>query len=1601
MLYVLGGLLGLLVIVIILLQIPAIQTKITQKVASNFAEQWGTVVSIGKVNIRFFETASLEDIYIEDQVGDTLLWAGHLKADIGAFALLDSRLELDEIALENAYVNLYRHKDSTKFNYEFIADSFASDSAAADTTSSSFAFDLSQVRLENVRLRYADDSSSMNLNVRAPYLLADLETLGLEEQFVKVTNVDIRDLQGSFRQIQAAASTAEDTLSPAPEAAQALDSAFLNPSGFRVAVENFDVKNTRFHFQTSRLSEEGTLNFENLDLRNVNIGINDFYLGGDTMRVSVEQLAAIEQNSGFVLENFAMDLALEMPMVSATLHEVITPRTRITDEIRLEQLSLRPGADMLANMQLSANLNGAILSMQDAAYFTPMLDTLPKLRGLTLELDLEAQVQDNQADISPIRIRTQDGGLNFLATANATGLNNLETVRFDVQVQELSTTMNYLEQFSFISDLPPATQQAGRIHLIAQAKGTPQNVDVVARLRSGVGLMETNMLYRAPTSNRFILAGNISATDFDMRPFVGDSVGLGKLSMNSTVRIDGKGSQIDVEKFSLMVRELEYQSYTYEGLAAEGYFIDSTLNVVAAYEDPYLNFDLLLKSDLKDSLPLVTAELNLDKLNMYRLNLSPDSIIVSTSMIAEVRGQDPDAIEGIVSIRDTELIRGAESWTMDSLIMTSTKEPNGRRAVKLVSDFASAELSGRYLFKDLQTALDQCATYYCSAYKPTGDMVDYAQEIRLDINMWDEPVIAKAFLPQLELLHPMTITAELRDSERAFDLDMDAPGISWADSIVIRQLNIDAKTVDRVLTFDIDADNIRLGTMADIPSFSFDGEWAQDSLDFALGLAPETDSTHLALGGAMRFYGDTLALDLERTDLAVKGLKYDLANDAVIRYAEDYLYIRNLALGNGQQLLAINTQQESSVDPQLLAQIEQFQIGDFMEIFGFAGYGLAATLDGSVTVTQPMNMTALEADLMVQNLMVDSLAVGDMSIEIDKVSNDGRLNTNIALEGPGNDLRINGFFNMEDSTNAISLDIDINSLKLEPWEPFVSEFMTDVKGSLQGNVDIAGSINRPQIDGRIDFTENSAFRLAMTGARYTLQDDAVVIDNKAIRLDTFTLTDSLNQQMVVDGQVAHNFFTDYRLDLTVKSKDFMAVNKARDLDAPFYGELFVTTDMTIRGPLEGIIVGGDIRIGDKTDFAMVIQTEEAKAGTASYVNFVNTNAFLANDTITYSHRADTVTDVAATSYFTLNTTLHVPEAAEFTVVVDPNTGDFLEVQGTADLQVNMAPNGDINLQGVFEVTEGRYRLSFIEVIQKSFHLREGSTIDFNGDPLEAEMNLTAIYTTEASRLPLAGRYLQEGTSEYAAAKQKEPVNVLLNMTGTLESPSFSFDIIAPESQIGAMSSSAVARRLEEIRNNESELFRQVFGLIVLNRFIAENPLESGPGGGGAEGAVANRVNASLSEFLSEQLNALTQDYLGVEIEIDVSSQSENASLGGGRDVGFSLSRSLFNDKIEVQVGGTSAVGGGPAGGGAAGGGGDTQFAGNFALLYHINERGNLNLKIFQRSERDYLTNEFIPKAGVALSHSKQFNSINGLFGGEPTQRQMLKSDGAVQTESEL
>ena len=180
----------------------------------------------------------------------------------------------------------------------------------------------------------------------------------------------------------------------------------------------------------------------------------------------------------------------------------------------------------------------------------------------------------------------------------------------------------------------------------------------------------------------------------------------------------------------------------------------------------------------------------------------------------------------------------------------------------------------------------------------------------------------------------------------------------------------------------------------------------------------------------------------------------------------------------------------------------------------------------------------------------------------------------------------------------------------------------------------------------------------------------------------------------------------------------------------------------------------------------------------------------------------------------ISVNIEVDKAADFTLVVDEGSGDFLNVSGDAQLSAGIDPGGKIMLAGTYEIEKGSYDLTF-NFLHRKFDIVKGSKITWEGEPTDANVAITAKYTANTAPLDLVKNQLGE---EVSAAQrntylQKLPFDVMLTMEGKLLKPAIRFDIMLPDNKNYGVSNdilSNVRTKLDMLRQEEAEMNKQVF-----------------------------------------------------------------------------------------------------------------------------------------------------------------------------------------------
>ena len=1603
-------LLGL--VIYVAFRTPPVQRYVTGLIADQLSKQIGTKVELGGIDIDFFEGVALSGVYIEDQQQDTLLYAGEVAAYIEPAALLNSTAAIKLVEIHDTYINLYQPEGQEDLNFNFIVEAFASeDTTTTDTTSSSWTIELYRVLLDDIRFDYNAEGTEMALALNQLNMV--FESLGLEESYIQGDELNVDGLTFAF--VQAPSSSAPDTTAVSPVESDSAANV-INPSGFAYSLNTLNIENSQIAYRVKGPGGDSVMqqiNFENMIADQINLLAQDIEVGETSASGEIEDFSFVETKSGFRLDQLAVSTAVDMPTVQGKLTDLKTNHSKINGNLAFSITLADDMTTMMNSLTVDSRLNNTVVGLADATYFTNALDSMPAVRELSPQISWQVDIADGKGDIQNLLVDVNDETM-LQASASFRDLGALDDAvngspYFEAQVQEFRTDLAFLDQF-----IPPSSQQYipqmrdNTLSMTAEAKGRLDDLAANVTLRSGLGTLVAEANYAQPDPQHTNIQADLQADQFDLPPvlklFAGDSVArdFGRLSFHTTADVQQVATPTDTTLsralVQLVVDELTYKNYTYEDLKVQGQMVDDVLEADIQYEDSLLNL-------------LATAEANLDQedykvnmrlqnANLFRLNLVSDSIIIAnTELVADIHGTDPDQLVGFAKVNNIDVIRGRQEYRMDSLSFRATKSDD-LRTFTLYTDYIEAIISGQFTVAELPTAIENFQQYYFASFEaPTTldrDTVKTqqanSQNINVQLTIEKTPKLAQAFVPDLDIPEPLSVEANFNSREKSLQVDMNVPHAGYGTNTV-DSLRAQVNTNQRKISFDVAASSAQASGFV-FPQVELQGDlYGEEADNPAPGQQPlattavdanfkvgRSDSPfRLDLTTNVRTRGDTVAVTLPDLELVVQDKPWNLPRGASVKYATEYLDINNLILQQEDQEIAIMTDNQNGRSD-LKVMIEQLLLNPLLEAFHLEEYNVKGALSGQATVQNLFVPGVINAELGIAGLSIQDTTVGDFVVKVEKdspVKDEPELVSILTtLKGQNNDLIVEGNYNLSSEENALDFQATLNKFTLSPWQPLMEEYLKEAKGTLKADLALSGSTTAPNIDGFFAFADQVVLVPAATGAVIYVNDQRIQFNNDQVQFNNFTMLDSARREAVLDGNIDIASLTNPAFDLVFQTDDFVFVNSEEYDNESFYGKAVLGTDVTIEGPLEQLMVEGDIRVDEGTDLAISVASGPESAAQAEFITFINTNKFVQADTVLQdSLRRDSLNlaqstqeqpaleqDTLGVSGIAVSTEVHINPEAVFTIIIDPATGDKLIASGEADLKVDQNFSGELNMQGTYLVGSGSYSLNFAGVVDREFTLQEGGTIIWTGEPDNADLDLTAIYTTETSLEELGAPSIDDA-----------PVEVLLEITGTIEFPELAFNVNVPNLEdLPAGQQVVVREKINLLKQNETDLYKQVFGLIVLGRFIPSGGGLASGGGGGGGSFVDDRINSSVSQLLSSQLSRLTEDYLGgVELKVGVESgeQGETGAVAG-RDVDVALSRELFDDRLSVTVGGTTASGSGDDAGGSGGG-----FMGEFEVLYRITENGNLNLKAFQNTDRNELTNQIQNNAGVSLLYQNSFNKF--------------------------
>ena len=535
------------------------------------------------------------------------------------------------------------------------------------------------------------------------------------------------------------------------------------------------------------------------------------------------------------------------------------------------------------------------------------------------------------------------------------------------------------------------------------------------------------------------------------------------------------------------------------------------------------------------------------------------------------------------------------------------------------------------------------------------------------------------------------------------------------------------------------------------------------------------------------------------------------------------------------------------------------------------------------------------------------------------------------LEGSGSIIAINEKPN-------IDLDLNLNDFNFSFIDNIGKNILSEIDGFASGNINIWGDFDNIHHNGTL-ILNNSKFSVPYLNVDYILNNQSEInLYNQVFELLDVNITDKTYKTKAnVIGKISHSDFKEWELDLNFNSDKLFVLNKEFSSDEYYYGVGFIDGSIDLKGFTKELLIQVEAKTQEGTQIN-IPRSQNFNLESFSFIEFIDKKSI--NDVSNLSINETYINNKG----LDLSIDLEIDNNADIEITIDTENGSYLSGKGLGNLLMEIDTDGKFNIYGDFSTTEGIYNFKNLGVIDKKFNVKSGGTIVWDGDPLQAQMDIEATYEVPGGSNPAL-------LLDNPNFNKKISTDVQINLKGDLVKPDNpDFEIFFPNT------SSTVTSEINYKLIDQEVRQLQAISLLSQGVFINEVSVS-------IEG-LTNNIYEKVSDVFSEILGG-NQGPLKVGLNYLQGDKSKILDIKTEDRFGVTLStkisdKILFNGKIGVPIGGIE----------------ETLIIGDVQIEFLLNEDGTLKAKVFNReNEFRYIGDELGYTQGIGISYQVDFESF--------------------------
>lgn len=1592
---VLGTIAVLLVVLSLALQWVVVQNYTADRLTDYLSKKTKTKVSIDHVNFTIFDHFLLNGFYVEDEAGDTLMYSERLEISFESrlWGLLRKDLKISSLSLHNTQLNVRRDTNEYLDNLQVILNRLKNQEQ--DTTIASpigIRFNVKEMELNRVLFSRHDQVEGNSLDAFVKYGRLRVEKIDLQQQYFKILRAELRNSDVKIENFQP--NPIEGTVAvvdPVTKEVVPVDSLNI----LRIEVDQFRFRDGAFTFDNNRDGPKTTpddlLDYDHLKLYDIDSEINRFSYYQKEFKARLDYMNFSEL-SGFELYNLAATEAIITPQkVSLAGMQLKTPHSSIGDTLIFSYDDYADFNDFNEKVSMRIVLEDSKVRLRDIMTFAAPLYSNPFFRAnANRDIQLSGVIDGTINDL-----RGDDLVLGINGSTRLEGRFTIDdpdepSKRISVYLDNLRTNMSTLRDVIPNFSLPSNFDRLGNIRYSGTVSQLFNDFLLDGTLYSDLGTVEDLDIKFADIDRGFGNAsyeGSLSLVDFDLKEWTQNEE-LGKITMRANVE-EGKGltGSTANAKLSAQVERFNFRNYTYEDIAFDGQLSSKLFNGELNLKDNNIAFDFLGTLDYTGEVPNFDFDLDLQRLNLKPLNLAKKDWSVAGKAKIDMQLIDNDLSQSEGSLLLDTIIFSDPNYTqtIDYINIHSNYSRAGRN-ILVISNLFDLQMQGHYEL----TNVWQSMSNYLYRHFPT-----YAEEIKLPIkaietdtsqinyklNIYDSGSLTRFFDPKLDTIQNLNVYGDYSSTENALSTYLSLPYLQY-DSVTFEKvgLAIDLQSDTGTLNMVVKETTLKNGTAFDQLSLTtaLDGELLNYQLNYN---SIDNPNYNANLKGSFQPYDSVLyELNLNTNELVLFGKPWQVRDNNFFRFGGGQFYTKSLRLHDGKNSnIQLNAYGRQGLDLNL----EGFQLGIIDSLWDYEPLNFSGSFNLNVRAENVMQLNNLSANILSDSLLINNDYWGHLSVNATADNPKSPINSTFILSKAESQVTATTKYNpptLEDikqrklKPNYLDANIEVNSFPLDFLRYFIAG-ASDFVGTIDGNMQLLGDPSKPNVKGEV-YARNSAVTVDFLQTRYFIDNQRAKINNRLIDATNAIIVDEEGNTAKLKGGITHDRLKNLGLNLQLKTDRFLAMNTTKEDSDAFYGKALGGGTVDFQGSFTQTNIVINATAGRDTKITIPV-TSETNAPEVSFIEFKNKNP-----------NADTsLVNLGEAEGVDLDLFLTLTEAAEVELVFDERAGDIMRGQGRGDLQIYLDRTGEMAMYGNYFIERGEYLFTLLNVVNKPFVVRRGGTITWRGDPVNAQINLEAEYKNlDVAVNNLIQEYLLYAPTEIRQqAAYATDVNLLMHLQGELYQPTINFEIAFPMLQ-GDLKN-YTDNKLRVLQQDENELNRQVFGLIVLGQFLPSDFVLTGQS---SENFGINTV----SEFVSNQLSILLTDMLGeavdnvdfisgIDVDLDYNRYDNQIDFAGdnfylnGQEYYIRQKTSLWNDRVTLTVGGnvTSAASQDDTG---------TMLGGDFIVDVILNDQRTWRLNIFYIRRPSLVgslegAGGLDQQSGIGVSYEREFDSFKNMF----------------------